>query len=71
MKQFGTLVPHTLMRIADVGTAEQIQWRSLRNSREIDWFLAHDVTEAQWSKAFQSWRTRMQRCIDLHGDYVE
>ena len=36
----------------------------------LDWFLG-SITLREWNGAFDSWRRRMQRCIELDGDYVE
>lgn len=30
-----------------------------------------EVSESEWKKCFENWFERMQKCIDLHGEYFE
>jgi hypothetical protein len=30
-----------------------------------------EVPQMEWKKCFQNWFQRMQKCINLHGDYFE
>lgn len=33
--------------------------------------LVSEVSDSEWKKCFENWFKRMQKCIDLHGEYFE
>lgn len=33
--------------------------------------LVSDVIDSDWKKCFENWFERMQKCIDLKGEYFE
>lgn len=39
----------------------------------VDAFKTHvlEVSQSEWKKCFENWFTRMQKCIDLKGEYFE
>ncbi|XP_025152513.1 histone-lysine N-methyltransferase SETMAR-like [Harpegnathos saltator] len=39
----------------------------------VDAFKMHvlEVPQSEWKKCFENWFKRMQKCIDLHGEYFE
>lgn len=39
----------------------------------VDAFKMHvlEIPQSEWKKCFENWFTRMQKCIDLHGEYFE
>ncbi|KMQ86491.1 mariner transposase [Lasius niger] len=39
----------------------------------VDAFIMHvlEIPKSEWKKCFENWFTRMQKCIDLHGEYFE
>lgn len=39
----------------------------------VDAFKTHvlELPQSEWKKCFENWFKRMQKCIDLHGEYFE
>ena len=42
-------------------------------STPVDAFRMHDleIPQSEWQKYFDNWFKRMQKCIDLNGQYFE
>lgn len=47
--------------------------RFLTPEEAVDAFTQHvsEIPTSEWHKCFQNWFDRMQKCIDLKGDYFE
>ena len=40
---------------------------------EVDAFrkLVLEIPQSEWQKSFDNWFKRMQKCLDLNGEYFE
>lgn len=56
------------------GLKRSLRGRSFHSEEELDAAVFHffdSIPENGWREAFDMWKSRMERCIEAHGDYIE
>ena len=42
-----------------------------RRTVNSEWYIPMEIPQSEWRKCFDNWLKRMQKCVDLNGEYFE